>query len=229
MIFEATLFTGFAGQSCVNRWNYLSTSVPAAVTLSFALANAMGGIPELPLKTMFPADTVVGTIQRSVSQDVQFQALSVKAIYDVEDFYEIPYVPYPAGTVSGESMSPVMALGFRSSRSRTDIRRGTKRFVGVPESYAGSGGIIGGAGATAAANIANVMSLALTYDDEGNDLTFTPIIVSKQKYQVPDKDTEAYRYYPTLAEQMEHIAQSIQWQPYSQARSQTSRQYGRGQ
>ena len=77
----------------------------------------------------------------------------------------------------------------------------------------------------------NKILVKCDYDDEGNTLTFTPIVCKKQKYAVPDSDPVryAYRYFPTEAEQMDEIAEGVTWQAYTQTRSQTSRQYGRGQ
>jgi hypothetical protein len=74
------------------------------------------------------------------------------------------------------------------------------------------------------------MGAIITYDDEGNTISFAPAIVGKEKY-TPDPlkpDRYAYRYYPTLAEQMEHVAQGFNWDVYNQVRTQVSRQYGRG-
>lgn len=228
MLYEVTLFQSYFGQSCINRWNYLMTGTPAAVQGSFGLISALGAIPAI-IDGLFPVGSVWRIIRDQQSDQVTFTAVVAKAIYDVEDFYELPYVPAKAGNVSGEALSPVMAYGFRSNRTRTDIRRGTKRFVGVPESYVGSGGVLTGSGPAGVAAVAERMSEPITYDDEGSTLTYSPVIVSKEEYTVPSSGKKAYRYYPTLTEQMEHVAQSILWQPYAQVRSQTSRQYGRGQ
>lgn len=228
MIYEVTLFQTYQGQSCVNRWNYLMTGTPASIQGSFGLIEAMGAVP-IPVVGGFPADTIMAVLRNMQDDGVMFQAISAKAIYDVTDFYELPYVPVIPGMIGGEGAAPFVAYGFRTNRTRTDIRRGTKRFVGVPETYTGDGGTVIGNGAIEANNLAAAMSEPITYDDEGNTLTYSPIVVSKQLYQVPDRDTEAYRYWPTLAEQMTHIAESVLWQPYQTVRSQTSRQYARGQ
>lgn len=229
MIYELTLFTNYVGQVCLNRWNYLMAGTPAVVTGSFGLISAVGGVPPTLTPNQFPEGTMFERIREFLSTGVAFTACVAKAVYDVEDFYELPYVPAIQGNTTGEAMAPFVALGFRSNRTRTDIRRGTKRFVGMPESQVGDEGKLTSGAATHVADIAALMSDALTYNDEGNDLTFTPIVVSKQPYTPEGSSQTAYRYYPTLSEQMEHIAQSVLWQPYAEVRSQTSRQYGRGQ
>lgn len=229
MIYEATLFTSYYGQSCINRWNYLRTGTPAVVTGSFALLSAMGGIPPTLTPTQFPTGTMLRIIQQQIVNQVTFVALTVKAIYDVTDFYELPWVPALTGANATQGLSPVMGYGFRTSRVRTDIRRGTKRIVGVDEGQTDGGGVLNSGGAAAAAAIADAMTVTLEYTDEGNTLSFAPIVVKKEPY-IPSGSTQtAYRYYPTLAEQMDFIATGILWQPYPSVRSQTSRQYGRGQ
>lgn len=229
MIYEVTLFQTYYGQQCLNRWNYLMTGTPAVVTGSFGLLDAMGAIPD-GVTGLFPTGGLLATIQTVQSSAVAFDAIVAKAVYDVTDFYELPYIPAKngdQGTFTG--LSPTTSYGFRSNRTRTDIRRGMKRFVGVTENGVVGGGTIEAGMVGALNDIAEAMSDALTYTDEGNDLTFSPIIVSKQAYTPAGSTREAYQYYPTLSEQMDHIAQSILWQPYAQTRTQTSRQYGRGQ
>lgn len=230
MLFELTLFTQYAGQSCVNRWNYISTGTPAVASLSYALLYAFGAIPDPAINTQFRTGSVMEYIQELVSNGVTFVASSAKAIYDVEDFYEIPYVPARTGDNSGsQGSSPVLAFGFRTNRVRQDIRRATKRFVGVYEGAIGTGGVIESGAAGVMATLADRMSAILTYDDEGNTLSFAPCVVAKQQYTPAGSDVPAYRYYPSLVTQMEHVGTGVLWQPYAQVRSQTSRQYGRGQ
>jgi len=229
MLYEATVFTTYFGQQCIWRWNYVSTGTPASVSGSFGLVSAMGGIPPTLTPTQFPESTMMEVIREAVSSAVQFNAISVKAIYDVVDFYELPWVPTITGVKSGDALSPVMGYGFRTNRVRTDIRRGTKRIEGVIEADVGSGGVLVGDGAAYATAIATRMSATLSYDDEGNTLTYVPTVVSKEPYIPPGSTRTAYRYYPTLTEQMEHVASGVLWQPYANVRSQTSRQYGRGQ
>jgi hypothetical protein len=227
MLYEVTAFGSYYNQEIINRWNYLSTGVPAAVSGSFGLTFALGAIPEagvLPPTGMFSA------ILGSVSAGYTLNSLVVRAasLFDPEDFYETPYVPPRAGSQGIEfSMSPIDAYGFRTNRVRLDIDRGTKRFVGATENSVDAGGVISAGTLTALNTVASRMSAVLSYDDEGNTITYSPCIVQKQRYTAPSGKF-AYRYYPTLVEQLAHIATGIQWQPYSTIRSQTSRQYNRG-
>lgn len=229
MIYELSVFTTLFGQQCVNRWNYLLTGDPASVKGSFALIEAFGGIPPTLTPTQFPTGTLMERWQEAAADALQFQSMTCKAIYDVTDFYELPYIPVLDGDQTGDALSPVIAFGFRSSRTRTDIRRGMKRLPGVTEAEVSTGGNLVGGGVSFSNEMAGFMSDVLEYDDEGNTLSFAPIVVKKQAY-IPEGSTrEAYRYFPTLAEQLENIAVGVLWQPYAQVRTQTSRQYGRGQ
>jgi hypothetical protein len=79
------------------------------------------------------------------------------------------------------------------------------------------------------ANVAGAMNAVLTYIDEGNTLTFTPIVAAKEKYQSNTNPVRfAYRYYASEALQLQHIMSSIIWSAYDTVRTQVSRQYGRG-
>lgn len=227
-IMEVTLSYEYFGQECINRWNYLATGTPAAVSFSFALADAFGAIESAG---SYPADTVLAEIADMVSIEVTFNELAVKDVYSITDFYSVPFVVPLIGAATGDTFTPALAAGFRTNRTRSDIRRGTKRFAGIVEGdWSGGGAALAGTISDHLVPIATVMSDNLEYDDEGNTLTFAPIIVGKERY-VPDAahpERVAYRYYEDEETQLEHIMESIIWSYYSTIRTQTSRQYGRG-
>lgn len=226
MLYEIDLFGSYYGQETVNRFNYLSTGTPASVLGSFALTSAFGMIDDAG---DFPATGVFQRILNLVAVPWTAVTAQVRAAgdYDVEDFYERPFVPPAPGLSTGDAMSPATAYGFRTNRVRLDIDRGTKRFAGVTEGNVGTGGTLDIGSGTALQLLADAMSDTLTYDDEGSTLTFTPCVVGKQPYTTESGKT-AYRYYSTLVAQLEHIASGVLWQPYATVRTQTSRQYGRG-
>lgn len=226
MLYELTMFGTFYNQQIINRFNYVSTGSPAAVLGSFALMSAFGAIPN---GAVYPANAPFAKIMQYLSSAFSVNTITARAAsdYDPVDFYERPFPTPYVGLAGGDAMSPAVAYGYRTNRVRLDIDRGTKRFVGVPETAVLSGGVIGAAFFAELVQTAAAMSAVLTYDDEGNTLTFSPCVVSKDEYVTP-RGKRAYRYYPTLAEQLEHVALGIQWQPYATVRTQTSRQYGRG-
>jgi len=226
VLMEAALRTELAGQECINRWNFVGSGTPAASTMSFALASAMG-LVRAPSSPFYPADGYFTVIATLLSQAVTFRELVVKDVYSVTDFYTTPYINGESGAGTGLVLSPINAYGFRTNRVRSDIARGTKRLPGVTQSATSDGGTFVTGAVTLLNAIAELMAETITYDDEGNTLTFTPCVVSKQKYTTPS-GRSAYQYYPTLTAQMEHVAQGISWEPYSTVRGQGSRQYGKG-
>lgn len=232
-ILEVTLSGTYFNQQTITRWNYVSSGTPAAVSLSFALAAAFGGIYDLvAIPPAYPADTPLGRIAANMGNEWDWQQLTVLNVYSPTDFYQTPFVNPYGGSAAGEQMSPVAAIGFRSNQVRRDVARGTKRFPGVREEDVGTGGVINGGVITNLNVVAAKMSEVLDYDDEGNALTFSPAICGKQEYDPnPPPATgnhRAYRYYPTEAEQLAMTAIGITWQPYTTVRSQVSRQYGHG-
>lgn len=225
-IMEVLLQQSYFEQECINRWNYRSSGTPASVSLSFALASAMGFV--IGGGTAFTPGSVAESIQDLVSSSVNFVQVEARNVYSVTDFYNTPFAAGTDGDVSATNgVSPATAYGLRSNRTRNDIRRGMKRFVGVSEGNVSSGGVVVDPGLTALELVASRMTAPITYDDEGNTITFDPIIVSKEKYTTPSGKF-AYRYYATEAEQLMHIMDSIIWSAYTQTRTQVSRQYGRG-
>lgn len=231
-VMEVVLQQTFANQEIINRWNYVSSGTPASVSLSFALVQALGGIFDAALvPPAYPPTKFMRHLAAAQSSGVTFDFLFARDVYSTTDFYESPFVQPLIGTATGEALSPANAFGFRTNRVRTDVRRGTKRFVGLTEGNCGSLGALLPAFLTGAmATVAADMSAVLTYDDEGNTLTFNPAICSKEKY-TPDPERPertAYRYYSTQTLQLQHTATGIQWDAYTTMRTQTSRQYGRG-
>lgn len=233
-LMEVTLEQSYAGQEIINRWNYLASGIPAAVTFSFALTAALGAIfDDLAVPPGYPPTELMGLIAAAQHSGVSFQTVTVKDVYSATDFYSTVFINALSGGRSGDGMTPVNAYGFRTNRVRSDIRRATKRFVGVSEGDVQTLGVVIPAFVVSHLNpIAEKMSEALEYDDEGNNLTFQPCVVKKERYnsdtQLADPDGNAYRYYANQATQLGLLAVSVTWEPYEQVRSQVSRQYGRG-
>ena len=226
-ILEVIVQTDYRGQEIINRWNYVGGGTPAAVTPSFALASALGAIPS---GGVYPSGSFLKKMAALMVTEAKLLLITVQNVYDPTDFYSTPFVPDFPGAAAGEGMSPAVAVGFFSNRLTRDIRRATKRIAGISEAANAPGGVLSTTYTAAVApDFAAVMGEVLEYDDEGNTLTFTPAVCSKEKYQ-PDPEIErfAYRYYSTLASQMSHTAVGITWDYYTTLRTQASRQYGHG-
>jgi len=227
-LMEVTLFQTYFNQRCVNRWNYVASGTPAAVTLSFALAKAFG---LLSVTTTLPPSTFGGQLQVLQNAAVTFNSVIARSVYIDDDFYDNPFLAGTTGSASGsgDAMSPTSAYGFFSSRVKQSIGRGYKRFVGISEGQSDAGGVMSSGVLAVMELVAGYMNATLTYDDEGNTLSFIPCVVQKEKYVVPDSGKNAYRYYADQAVQLVHTAQGVDWSPYQTVRTQVSRQYGRGQ
>jgi len=225
-LMEVVLNQEYAGQQCINRWNYMSEGTPAAVTHSFALLSALGFIPTA---TTLLAGSLGGVLQTLQNSGVTFVQALCRAVYIDDDFFDNPFFAGTVGAAGAAAgrLSPIDAWGFRSSRVKQSIGRGYKRFVGVDDEMISNGGLIGGAAVAQCAAVATEMGVVQTFDDSGNTLSYSPCIVQKEKYTTPSGKF-AYRYYPSEVLQEPHTATGITWSFYPQTRSQTSRQYGRG-
>jgi hypothetical protein len=226
-ILELVVNQKYYNQLVINRFHYVQSGTPAAVTPSFALTFATGFAPATGSPPTFESDTLADYFKGSVSLQLQFISVFSRNLYSATDFYEVPYPVPVVGGQTGEAASPALAYGLFSNRVRTDVRRGQKRLSGVTETLVDAGGVVSAGQVAGLASLCGKMSDILTYDDEGNTLSFTPCVLGLDEYTT-DKGNTAYRVFPTESEQLSHTAQGISWQPYTTVRTQVSRQYGRG-
>lgn len=211
MLFEVILRQAFLQKNILNRWFYNGTGTPASVDLSFALISALGGIPD-EITAAFPAGSLMEAVALIQSDQLVYVELSAEALYDVTDFYSVPYPPSQNALMAGDPLSPFDAYAIQSNRVRTDIRRGNKRFAGVTENNVENGGTLTAAMLPEVQHLADVMGDTLTYDDEGNTLTFQPAILSFEKHAPDaDHDEDWYSKYSTNALQLDHAALGISW------------------
>ena len=227
MLYELIVHGTYFGQEIVNRFNYVLTGTPAGILGSLGLLSALGFVEDTGV---YPSPTLFSAWRNLISTAFFFNSVEARAAadYDVEDFFEIPFPSPLPGLGSGSApTSPVVAFGFRTNRVRLDIGRGFKRFAGVYEGAIGDGGILESATLASAVLLADEMSTPAPWDDEGNSLIYSPVIVKKLEYETPS-GKRAYKYYPTLAAQMAQVATGVLWSPYTQIRTQGSRQYGHG-
>lgn len=225
-LYEVVLEQRYNNQQVINRWNYLGSGTPAAVTPSFALLKALGFIG---IATTLGTGTVGNAIQQVQNPQVTFVQATARAVFVDADFYDNPFL---AGTIGlngagGNPLYSEAAFGFRSNRVKQSIGRGYKRFVGISEAMLDDYSVLN---STAQANLtvlATAMSAVVTYDDEGNTLSFSPCIAQKFMYTVPPAKP-AYKYYADEGAQAPHLAVGITWQFYQAATTQNSRKVGRG-
>ena len=90
-----------------------------------------------------------------------------------------------------------------------------------------NGGQLSSGAITAAELVAAEMSVEVSFNNGISTVNYTPVVVGKKKPdEVPVSD--GYEYWPTLAQQMEHVALGPVWSPKTTIRTQGSRQYLRG-
>lgn len=226
-LYEITLEQSYAGQQVINRWNYLSSDIPSGVSGAFKALVGMGFTPDTDIEPFGP-DTIAGKLKPSQSTGVSFVQAIAKNLYSVTDFYTYAFPPGTNGTGGTDGLSPTAAYGFTSDRTRSDIRRAQKRFAGVPEAVSGPFGVLTPEAVTALQSLGDTMADVNLVPAGVGSIQFTPYVFGRLKYHPTGKTTWAYKYYPTEAEQMDHIALITAWTLKPTTRTQVSRQYGRG-
>lgn len=226
-ILEAVLTSTYYNQVNVNRWHYISSGDPGPVTPSFGLLNAMGLVPPTSSPYAFTTGTIGHLLQQITSTSFGFLSIYVRNLYVPTDFIETAYNAATTGRDAGEPGAPFLAYGLISNRTRTDIRRGSKRIGGVSESAMDPGGVVTAAKYAQLSALATAMSDVLEYTSGGASLSFAPAVLSYEEYTTP-RGRKAYRKYADPADQLEHAATGIEYVAYNRVRSQVSRQVGRG-
>jgi hypothetical protein len=224
-LYVLTLRSTYFDQEIINRFPYTSTVEPSGVSGSNMLAQFFGVVSSAG---SFLTGSVMRYMQSLQSSEVHYNEVEVMNLYDPADFYVFPFTSDLVGANSeGQAMAPFIAYGLYSNRVTRAIRRGTRRFVGVVENQVVAGGGIDTGMLALLQDLADEMSSVLNPDNTGSEGVYTPSVFHYQKYTT-STGREAYRPWPTEAEQLANNAVGVTWTPYTTVRSQTSRQYGRG-
>lgn len=227
-LYEVALEQSYAGQQIINKWNYQSGAIPSGALGSLLCIVGMGFAPMGDI-VAFGDGTIAKDLQGGQVDDVTFVQVICKNLYSVTDFYTYAF---PANTHGGnavdEGTPPFVSIGFTTDKTRADIKRGQKRFAGIPESAIGSGGVLTSTAIAAYQTLGDDMADINAVPVEGSAVLFTPYVFGLEKHPATEDRGITYTYYETETEQLEHIARINQWTVKTTARSQTSRQYGRG-
>lgn len=229
-VMEVALLARIDGEQVINRWNYIASGTPAAVSRSFALFAALGGLyTDSPVDPGYPEDKLLWLLANSLHNSVVFEQISIMDVHSDTDFYESPFVQELKGGRGGDSLPPYDAISYRTNKIKKSVGRGFKRFAGINEGDQNLGRLGGGYIEAYAKPLAEEMSKTLSYDDEGNVVEFRPAVCSKNKIAVPDKPGKfQYKYWPTAAQQEEHSAIGVVWAVQPNITTQVSRKRGRG-
>jgi len=226
-LYEIVVYGELAGQLIVNRFHYRSDEVVGSGSHAEALAEEFGlSIDQVPPV----AGTVIGDWASLISNQYSFDEFIVRDLYSNTNFFAAPFVPALSGTASAQVNSPLIAFGMSTNRVRTDIRRGQKRFAGVPEDGSDSGGLVASTYVGYLETLAESMSEVLVWTEGEVTVNFTPVILGLERHEAdpPEHPVPYYTYYETETAQLDHVASGLIWTPKLQVRSQVSRQYGRG-
>lgn len=225
-VMELVLDRRYNNQQCISKYNYVASGIPSSVTLSFALASAFGVIPNTGI---YPSNTPFQTLQAMQNAGVTYLETIVKDLYSVTDFYTAPFLSGVIGTGGAASgaLAAYEAYAFRTNRVRSDINRGHKRYEGVAESAVDAYGVVASAAMPTLDAHAEKLSEVLTYDDEGNTITFAPCIIKLKREGTPETGYD-YVKWPTEAEQLANLAQGVEWSALNTTTTQNSRKVGRG-
>lgn len=226
-LYEVVLQQSYANQQCVNKWNFISSEIPAGVSGAFKALVAMGFAPDTGV-TAFGADTIAGKLQGVQNNATIFVQAIAKNIYDPTDYYTYAFPTATYGTyINGQPLSPVCAYSFATNRSRADIHRGQKRFVGVNEGAVGDVGAILSTVMTMLQALGDTMADISLAPSDGSAITYTPYVFGTEEYTAPS-GKPAYKYFATAAAQTAKSMRITQWTPKDTMRTQVSRQYGHG-
>ena len=227
-LYEITLEQQYYGQQIINRWNYVSGSIPEGVSGAFKALVGMGACPDTDIDP-FGEETVFGLLKTYQNTQTHWVQAIARNIYSVTDFFTYAFPPDTnGGDASGDPAPPVIAMGFTSDRTRSDIRRAQKRFVGLTENDIGAGGVWATGVAVLLQTIGDAMGDVNVVPAGVTTVIFTPHVFGREKYVVEESGKDAYRYYETEEEQLDHIALITAFDLKDQVRTQTTRQYGRG-
>ncbi len=238
-IYEVTVNYEYANQQMVNRLNYVYNGIgsyPGNLG-ALALISQLGFLSwdvaeaEFALRGIGQGDNFAQQFRLIRMATSTITIVTARDVNSTVDFYEWTpgLVSEAVGVGVGDGASPMIAMAFTSTKTRTDIKRGQKRFGAIPEGNLGDRGALSPAGTLVATNMERELSRILDADDENS---FSPAIIKKERYSVI-KDGEptgtfAYRYWLDPEDGIANAAFPVSFNSKTTYRSQTSRQFGRG-
>jgi hypothetical protein len=226
-MYRVTLEGNYSGQQTINTFDMLSGDVPSGENGALLVLAGMGLAPYTGID-IFDDGTFAAALSLAQTVEAFYVQAVCKNLYSNTDFYTFAFPAGTHGQRTGQGMSPVLAAGFTSDRTRLDIRRGQKRFVGVSESDSDAAGYLNSGGLTIWEDVGDAMDNVTVVPVGVGSFTFTPYVFSKERVVDPDTGKVTYEEWETEAEALDHIAKINVWTLKPTVRSQVSRQFGRG-
>lgn len=129
---------------------------------------------------------------------ISWTSLEAYNLFDLAAFGE-RLITEAGAHATSEAMPIANAYGFRSARKTREIRRGFKRFAGVPEDAGlGASGQIAAGFLTELELLAGALG-ATMFDTGPSGFTFSPVVIKRVPYVAPS-GKDAYRFPETEAE-----------------------------
>lgn len=216
-LYETTIRQTFGGQDCLAVLHHYASDALGESPSAFELLSLLGGVP-VGTPLLWPEDTFMFELQQMQHEGAETNEIQVSNLYDAFDFYLAGYSPAIAGNQTGTAESPFVAFALRSTRVRTDIRRGSKRFVGVNESAAGELGVLESTYQTYLTAVADALSAPLV----GSSATYQTAVLHYEMYTAPPAKP-AYRPYSTEVAQVANSAVGVVWNIVNHVTTQNSR------
>lgn len=215
-LYTLTTISSFLGQTCVNVYCYVVSELVGDVG-----EGAQRLADSWWLK--FWGTATEGFQTSLFSDELRGDIIQVQNLFASGDYHE-RLEGFPTGSNAGDPMPPFNAYGLRTTRTNGNIRRGQKRFPGVVETAQVSGELVSTA-LTQLTTLGQELTEELTYELEGDSITFSPVTVKRVPY-VTEGGNDAYRWPETPLEAV--YTQIVDWQPNPNVTSQVSRKIGRG-
>jgi hypothetical protein len=141
------------------------------------------------------------------SADVQYVSTRVRNLFNPLDIGEIFAVV--TGDIVTETSVAFIAYAYRTSRIRTDIRRGQKRFPGVPETWV-QHGVLEGDHTGELGDLSDAMNLTLAGLLDPTT-RYTPVIVKRIKFTNTLTGKTQYRLPVTQGELADQFFVASSW------------------
>jgi hypothetical protein len=169
-------------------------------------------------------DEQIGSVIRSVQNvDVVWNEVRCRNLFDASDAGIYP-VDEAGGASDTEGMGPFIAMAFKLNGSNPAVRNGSKRIVGVAESWQTDGILTNGTILTALEAVTDALSTNVTAGDVIPADTWAPTIVQRVRSGTPG--AYEYRLPESRGETvLSRIASALLSVVLT---SQVSRKYGRG-
>jgi len=236
-LYELTVTGTTLGQQSIWRSNWRQIDIdPLGNLNAYRLLQALGYNEAAPAAPV--AGSAFALFMACALEAAGIESLFVRNLFDPLDFFEIPLpTVWIGGQDDADVMPPFICGQWRSSRTNLLVRRGHMSTWGIAEENVTNDSVVSGVDLTVPMDdFAEVMSAPVTHTIGLQIYSYRNAILGKERYMVAGSGTDpitnparwAYKYYPTIEEQLVHAAIGVTWTRMSAVSSRNSRKVGRG-